>query len=679
MRVLDSKSRVLRVAALAIGVGLVFHAAHALFGLGHPSLDGFAKNWVYTAIELVAVAVCAARVLQRQQDRAAWLLITAGLLAWTGGDFVWTIWLNNVASPPYPSIADPLYLAMYPAIYAALLLLMRSQFRHAGAAVWLDGLVVGLTMAAIGAALIFPAVLGASTDSAAAIGLNIAYPLSDFLLLVFIALGFTLSDWRPGRQWLLLGLGIAVMACADMIFLYQEAKGTYVAGRILDTMYPASMAMMALAAWQPARKKMRRVVVGPHTIVLPGIFGLVALALLMSASLRPLTLLSVVFAGGALLAVGARGGLTYLENVRMLKRQTRDAITDALTGLGNRRRLMDDLDTAVQRGLNGQPSTLAFFDLNGFKHYNDSFGHGAGDALLTRFGTALAVAVDRHGEAYRIGGDEFCVLLAGRFPRSDALVANARAALSEQGSGFTVTTSCGVVLIPEDASGVTLALQLADERMYAEKGSGRLVHSQTQSVLMQLLTEREPMLHSHLCDVGTLAIAIGRQFQLDSEQLDELRRAAELHDIGKLAVPEEILHKRGPLSESEQSFMRQHTIIGERILNVAPALRVVARLVRASHERWDGTGYPDGLSGTAIPLGARIIAACDAYETMVSDRSYQTCRSPNEAIAELRRHAGSQFDPEVVELLCGYLETKPTLPIDGEQQQIVGRAEGQPS
>jgi HD-GYP domain-containing protein (c-di-GMP phosphodiesterase class II) len=174
-------------------------------------------------------------------------------------------------------------------------------------------------------------------------------------------------------------------------------------------------------------------------------------------------------------------------------------------------------------------------------------------------------------------------------------------------------------------------------------------------------------------------MAIGRQFDLDSEQLDELRRAAELHDIGKLAVPKEILHKRGPLSDSEQSFMRQHTIIGERILNVAPALRVVARLVRASHERWDGKGYPDGLTGTAIPLGARIIAACDAYDTMVSDRSHQTRRSPNEAMAELRRHAGSQFDPEVVELLCGHLETKPTLPIDGGQQQIVGRAEGQPS
>jgi HD-GYP domain-containing protein (c-di-GMP phosphodiesterase class II) len=173
---------------------------------------------------------------------------------------------------------------------------------------------------------------------------------------------------------------------------------------------------------------------------------------------------------------------------------------------------------------------------------------------------------------------------------------------------------------------------------------------------MQLLTEREPTLHGHVHDVGRLAVEIGRRFDLDSEELDELRRAAELHDIGKLAVPEEILHRSGPLSEEEERFMRQHTLIGERILNVAPALREVARLVRSSHERWDGEGYPDRLAGPEIPLGARIIAACDAYDAMVSERSYQTPRSPAEAISELRRHAGTQFDARVVEVLCGHLD-----------------------
>ncbi|HWX51751.1 MAG TPA: diguanylate cyclase, partial [Solirubrobacteraceae bacterium] len=365
--------------------------------------------------------------------------------------------------------------------------------------------------------------------------------------------------------------------------------------------------------------------------------------------------LAVALATGAVLAVGARAMVTHFENARMLRRQTHDAVTDSLTGLRNRRRLLEDVELALLRVPDDSPSTLAFFDLNGFKRYNDAFGHGAGDVMLTRLGAALSAAIDGRGEAYRLGGDEFCVLLSGSHPRGDGLIARAHAALSEQGTGFSVGASCGVVVVPEEATSVTAALSLADKRMYADKGEGRMTHSQTQGVLMQLLTEREPLLHSHVQDVGQLAVAIGRRFGLDSEALDELRRAAELHDIGKLAVPEEILHKSGPLSEDEESFMRQHTLIGERILNVAPALRGVARLVRSSHERWDGTGYPDRLAGEEIPLGARIIAACDSYDAMVSERSYQTPRTPEEAISELARGAGSQFDPRVVELLCEHL------------------------
>ena len=397
--------------------------------------------------------------------------------------------------------------------------------------------------------------------------------------------------------------------------------------------------------------------------MLPAAFALIALTLLVSWSAHPLTGLSIALATLALLAAGTRAGLTYRENVRMLKRETRDATTDALTQLGNRRRLMDDLELALEGASRGAPATLVFFDLDGFKRYNDSFGHGAGDALLVRLGKALASAVEAHGRAYRLGGDEFCVLLRGRFPRDHAVVAAAQEALAEQGSGFTVTASCGVVVLPDDASTVSAALNLADERMYADKsaaGRSNRARAQTvlmqQSVLMQLLTEREPSLHDHVCDVGALATQIGRRLGLDTEQLDELRRAAELHDLGKLAVPDQVLNKPGPLNESEWRLMRQHTIIGERILNAAPALRPVGRLVRSSHERWDGDGYPDGLVGEEIPLGSRIIAACDAYDAMISRRSYDAARSSAEALEELRRNAGSQFDPDVVELLCDYVE-----------------------
>jgi two-component system cell cycle response regulator len=670
-----SRSRTLVVVFAAVCLATAFDAAHAIAGFGGSGLDDFANEFLYTTTELTAIGLCVARAVRRREDRAAWLLISAALLAWTAGDLVWTVWLDGVSNPPYPSVADGLYLAFYPAAYVGLTLLMRSHFRHTGAAVWLDGAVVGLTLAALGADLIFPAVLGVSSGDAASVGVNLAYPFGDFLLLVFIAVGFALSNWRPGRQWLALGAGIAINATADMLYVYEVAKGTYVEGNLLDTLWPASMAMIAFAAWQPGSSRPPRNIIARHTIVLPAAAALIALALLVSSSAHPLTGLSVALATLALLAAGTRAGLTYRENVRMLRRETRDATTDALTQLGNRRRLMDDLEVAQERAARGGPATLAFFDLDGFKRYNDSFGHGAGDALLVRLGKALAGTIEPHGRAYRLGGDEFCVLLNGRFPREHAVVGAAQEALAEHGSGFTVTASCGVVVLPEDASTVSAALNLADERMYADKsaaGRSNRARAQTvlmqQSVLMQLLSEREPSLHDHVCDVGHLATQIGRRLELSPEELDELRRAAELHDLGKLAVPDQVLNKPGPLSESEWGLMRQHTIIGERILNAAPALRPVGRLVRSSHERWDGDGYPDGLAGVKIPLGSRIIAACDAYDAMISLRSYDAARSSAEALDELRRNAGSQFDPDVVELLCEHVEERSD--IDRTQSEV---------
>ena len=659
MRLLNSKSRLLSVAVGAMGVGVAFDAAHALFDVGGHGVDAFANDWVYTAVEFIAVALCAARVLTNRDDRAAWASMTLGLLAWTGGDLVWTIWLDNVPNPPIPSVADGLYLAMYPAIYVALMLLIRSRLRHVGVAQWLDGGVVGLAIAAVGAALIFPTVLGAGKGRFIEVAVNVAYPLGDFALLVFVVVAFSLSGWRPGRLWLLLGAGIIVTALADIIYVYQVAKGSYVSGALLDTMWPFSMGLLALAAWQPVAGRAAHRVAAPHTIVLTLLAASGALALLVLAAFRHVAPLAVGLAAGALLVASARAMLTYLENVRILRRAAHEAVTDALSGLGNRRRLMEHLQEAVNDAGNGHATTLVFFDLNGFKRYNDRFGHAAGDSLLARFGAALSSAIDSRGHAYRLGGDEFCVLLKGRVARHDRLLANASSALTERGAVFTVSAAFGLAVVPDDALSARDALQLADQRMYADKArSSPNNQAQTRDVLLQLLDERTPELHEHVDDVGRLVAGLARQFSLDSDQLDELLRAAELHDIGKLAIPDEMLLKPGPLTDAEWQFMRQHTIIGERILNAAPALRPVARLVRASHERWDGTGYPDGIAGPAIPLGARIIAACDAYAAMTSERCYQTARSKRDAIAELQRNAGGQFDPAVIQALCRHLTSR---------------------
>jgi HD-GYP domain-containing protein (c-di-GMP phosphodiesterase class II) len=165
--------------------------------------------------------------------------------------------------------------------------------------------------------------------------------------------------------------------------------------------------------------------------------------------------------------------------------------------------------------------------------------------------------------------------------------------------------------------------------------------------------------------VAELAAAVGRRMGLDTEELDVLIRAAELHDVGTVAIPDGILRKSGPLDAAEWEVMRQHTVAGERILAAAESLRPVARLVRAAHERWDGLGYPDGLRGEEIPLGARIICACDAYDAMVHGRPYSEPLSPAAAVAELRRCAGTQFDPRVVETLTQLCQGAATLAVSG--------------
>jgi diguanylate cyclase (GGDEF)-like protein len=415
-----------------------------------------------------------------------------------------------------------------------------------------------------------------------------------------------------------------------------------------------------LAAWAPpAKRRVGRPIAAAHTILLTLLAAGGALALLVFSALHRVTPLAVALAAGALLAATLRASLTYLENVRILRRSAHEAVTDGLSGLGNRRRLMDDLGEAISRAHLGATYTLVFFDLDGFKRYNDSFGHAAGDSLLARVGTALQASVEVAGHAYRLGGDEFCALLEGRFARDHRLIAGAAGALTERGSAFTVTASFGVAIVPDDAHSASNALQLADERMYADKAKSNRSRAETRNVLLALLQERTPALHEHVNGVGRLASGIARAFSLDSDQLDETLRAAELHDVGKLAIPDEILNKAGPLTDAEWRFMRQHTIIGERILNAAPALRPVARIVRATHERWDGAGYPDGLAGVTIPLGARIVAVCDAYEAMITERCYRPARTEEEAMAELRRHAGRQFDPAVIEALCRHLASAP--------------------
>src|SRR3954468_5239440 len=205
-------------------------------------------------------------------------------------------------------------------------------------------------------------------------------------------------------------------------------------------------------------------------------------------------------------------------------------------------------------------------------------------------------------------------------------------------------------MVPRDAATPSAVLQTADERLYAEKARRRRfsVGNQATNALVQAMQEREPGMGQHLHDVAELVRLTSTALGLDGEELETVVRAAELHDVGRVAVPDAILTKPGPLSKAEWGFMREHTIVGDRILSAAPALEGVAKLVRASHERFDGSGYPDQLKGQEIPLGSRIIAFCDAFHAMTSNRPYRPAVAVSEAVDELQRCAGAQFDPGVV-------------------------------
>jgi len=330
------------------------------------------------------------------------------------------------------------------------------------------------------------------------------------------------------------------------------------------------------------------------------------------------------------------------------------AFHDQLTGLPNRRSMFADLERELSEVGEAAPLTFALFDLDGFKAYNDTYGHPAGDALLARLGHKLAGAVEGRGRAYRMGGDEFCVL--GRAEPGD-LLELAAGALVEHGEGFDVTVSHGSVSLPAEAAVPEDVLRIADQRMYARKSvdSRASAGRQSTSVLLKVLSERNPELGIHLDEVALLCESVGKRLGLRDEDIAPVLQAACLHDVGKAAIPDEILHKPGPLSDEEWAFMERHTIIGERILVAAPALARASKLVRWSHERMDGTGYPDGLKGDEIPMGARVIAVCDSYDAMVSKRSYRLPLTHEAAIEELRRCAGPQFDPAVVEAFCAVL------------------------
>ena len=623
----------------------------AIGGEGSAAVELWLDRVLYNATLLLASVLVLARTI-RGADRLAWFCVGSASLLWALGNTYYAVVLWGRDPMPFPSLADALWILFYLPAYAGVLLLARSRLTRVRHTSWLDGAIGGLGIAAVGAAVAFGTIVEATGGDALAVATNLAYPLGDMVLLSLVVGVLAVTGWRPGRQWLLIAAGFACFAISDTFYLFRIAADTYEFGSLLDLGWLLALVLLAFAAWAP-EARLRTRIEGWQLLAAPTFFGLAGLSVLVYDHWNRVHALALVLSATCICALILRLILVFRDNLHMIRLSRDEALTDALTGLGNRRRLLEDLTESE-----GTSQVLILFDLDGFKSYNDTFGHPAGDALLARLGAALQSVIGPTSEAYRMGGDEFCALIPGEGDPIFA-VARAAAALCERGEGFEISVSYGFVNIPEEAADPSSALRAADQRMYDQKNGKRTsAGRQTTDALLRVLMERNPLLAGHGDSVAELAAETAKLLLLSEHEADQLAQAAELHDVGKVAIPDAILNKSGALDSNEWTFIHQHTVIGERILAAAPALANVGALVRSSHERWDGAGYPDKLAGELIPLGARIIAVCDAFDAMTSERPYKAAVTAERAVAILTENAGTQFDPAIVAAFKTVLEQR---------------------
>ena len=421
-------------------------------------------------------------------------------------------------------------------------------------------------------------------------------------------------------------------------------------------------AAIALSTNQPYLKLMKTHV---RATIVP--FAFMASAALMLVVLWERSPVLSVALVGPLLAIAL-----YQRSTHSALRAMRLALTDPLTGLGNHRhfheRLQRELLNAEEQA---RPLTLCLVDIDDFKRINDRFGHPSGDRVLSQIATRLR----QGGEAFRLGGDEFALLLADH---DESTARTAAESIVERISTVDfdhigqVTVSAGLATFPVQGHGRDELIRLADSAMYWAKehgknrvrlyrpdivelaelkrfaaGPDKAARYRAAASLAKAVDARDTYTGSHSERVAELAARVAVRLGLDAEQVELTRLAASLHDLGKLAIPEEMLKKAGTLTDSERLVLQRHPQIGFRMLD-SLGVDLIAHLVLHHHERWDGAGYPDGLSGEQIPLGSRIIFVSDAYDAMTSDRRYRPRRSSRAALAELERCAGSQFDPGIV-------------------------------
>lgn len=405
--------------------------------------------------------------------------------------------------------------------------------------------------------------------------------------------------------------------------------------------------------------RISRGVMGPsgwRSLIGPLLFAFVGVGLLVYDHLNQ-RVTDVVFwlTLGLIVTVFFRMLETNRRQSQALERQRREALNDGVTGLRNRYSL--EADIAAAAAAPGHGWAFVLVELSGLESHNDRRGYAAGDELLRGFAQRLVDAVaPLGGIAYRVTSGRLAVLVPASEQQLGEVVLAAIGSLRIEETDAVVGRAFGEVAIPAEATTPDAALQIAGTRLAAQRqGQLRSARRQAHAVLMAALEARQPELRDELRLTAYRAISLARRFEMSAEEIDDVALAAELQSIGLLATPEAILESEASFDADTIEPIRKRAVAGERIVAAAAGLTPVAALVRSSAERYDGSGGPDGLAGDEIPLGARLIAVAVAFTAMTSQRPHRQAQEAGEALTELRRCSGSQFDPRVVEALAAEL------------------------
>ena len=668
--------KVLGAAAILGVAAFLAYGLHVTVGL--PGGRALYSHGLYGAMFALVAGVLTLRVALVPRERYAWFVFAVATCAHLCGWLSYWLFVEGSTPIPYPSVADAWWLVAYVLDYYALALLLRARAERFRRALLVDGAIGILALAAISAAVVFDQLSHSTGASTSAILTNLAYPLADLVLTATVVTVFALSGWRPGRCWGLIGLAFAIQAVADSTYLYQTAAGTLVESGVLDMAWPLAGLLIALAAWTAPRGGDEIELEGWRMLVVPGVFTLAAVGVLVYGSLAGVAPVATLLATATLGVATVRTVIAFRRMLQLAEQHERAldaAFRDHLTGLRNHRAFHEALEEVLSLARDSEtPVCLLMLDMVGLKATNDTLGHQAGDERLKGFSARL-MGVLRGGDvAYRVGGDEFAVILPGVQAWTGFNVAGRlQLALSGDQPGAVPKVSIGVAeaeakldkdtLIGRADSALVEAkrshrrIVLYSEGLDLERDRGEAngdalrVHTKTlATALARAVDAKDSYTRSHSETVAEMCVTIAAGLGFGPGRTQKLRLAGLLHDVGKIGIPDTILQKPSRLTDEEFETMKMHSQLGYSIVSGA-GLEQEAHWILHHHERPDGRGYPDGLVGEEIPLESRVILVADAFEAMTSDRPYRRGRPEAEALEELRRQAGTQFDADCVAAL----------------------------